>query len=363
MKKNFPYFSSRISVAAIALLTLFSACGEGKFKIKGEIKDAADMPVVLEKSDFLGQWVPIDSTRTSSSGQFSISRPAPAAPEIFRLSLNGKYIYLPVDSTETITVASSLAAYGSEFTLAGSEKAKTLEAFEKDIVALPANISADSLESFKRSVFTKYLRENQGSIVSYYILTKTIDGKPLFQPEKDYKYFAAVATGFKETRPNDPRTALLEQTSLKALKERNRNNGRIMQIEAEEITVLDIDLPDENGTHRKLSDIVGKGKPTVVIFSLLTHPDSPAINVELSKLFNAKGGSVNFYQVSIDPDQYAWRDAARNLPWVTVFDADGEYSKAAASYNVSQLPLFFIYSAQGELTDRATSIDELRKKI
>lgn len=348
---------------ALVLASMLTACGEPEFKIKGEISGADNQPLVLEKSDFHGRWVAIDSTRTSTSGSFSISRPAPAAPEIFRLALNGRYIYLPIDSVETVTVSSSLNDYGSTFTLSGSPEAEAMERFEKEVLALPSDISADSLESFKKSVFTKYMREAQGSIVSYYILTKTIGDKPLFDPQgdTDYRYFAAVATGFKEMRPNDPRTLLLENTSMEAIKRRHSQKGLRRQIKAQEITVIDIDLPDENGKNRKLSEIVGKGKPVIVMFTLLTHPDSPATNAELAKIYNS--GNIDIYQVSLDPDQYSWRDAAKNLPWVTVFDTAGQYSTAATSYNVGNIPTFFIYDRQGELKARAANISELRREL
>lgn len=147
------------------------------------------------------------------------------------------------------------------------------------------------------------------------------------------------------------------------MKRRNAGNGPKYTIQAEELTMIDIDLPDENGKNRKLSEFVGNGKPTVVIFSVLTHPDSPALNLELSKLYSSMGSNVNFYHVSLDPDQYSWRDAAKNLPWVTVFDPDGEYSKAAVKYNVSVLPTYFVYSADGELKARAMTVDDLRKEL
>ncbi len=210
--------------------------------------------MLLEKSDFMGRWVIVDSTRTSSNGSFSISRPAPAAPEIFRLDIDNRYIYLPVDSIETLTVTSTLKDFGTDFSVTGTEKAEALTRFEKEVHALPANISADSLEAFKRNVYSKYMRDTQGSIVSYYILTKIRDNKPLFDTAtQGYKYFAAVATGFKELRPNDPHTALLENTSVNAIKKRNSGRGAHLQIEAEELTMLDSDLGDVYVNDRKHS--------------------------------------------------------------------------------------------------------------
>lgn len=108
MKPIFSYFKTAATAASIAACVLATSCGEPNFKIKGEIYGADNQPVLLEKSDFHGRWVVVDSTRTSSSGNFSISRPAPAAPEIFRLDLNGKFIYLPIDSIETLHVETSL---------------------------------------------------------------------------------------------------------------------------------------------------------------------------------------------------------------------------------------------------------------
>lgn len=363
MQLNFSNIKGYKSLLLLTSSIFLAACSNPSFKIKGDIYGAENRSVILEKSDFYGRWIPIDSTRTSKSGQFSFTSPAPAVPDIYRISLDDRFIYLPVDSVETLTVTSSLDKFGSDFSVTGTDKAEALTRFEKEVIALPSDLPADSLESFKRKVFTNYMRDAQGSIVSYYILTKIKDNKPLFDPDADYKYFAAVATGFKAIRPDDPHTSVLENTSINALKRRNSERGSQLQINAEEITMLEIDLPDEEGNNRKLSEFVGNGQPTVVMFTLLTHPDSPADNIELSKIYNRLGGNVNFYQVSLDPDQYAWREAARNLPWITVFDIDGEYSKAARLYNVVNIPSYYIYDRKGELKARATDTNDLSKQL
>lgn len=343
------------------LLMLLQGCGESKFEVKGEIEGADDVKIEVEKSNFRGQWQAIDSTRTSPSGKFSIKLPSPAAPEIYRLNIGGKYVYFPIDSIETVNVGGAMATLDREYTLSGTEQAGRFAEFEKSLNSAVA--SGADMEAFKRNVFEKYIREGKGNLLSYYVLTKTVGDKLLFDPanHSDLRYYAAVATAFREYNPADPRADYLEQTALQALRGRNAAQGKSRQLEATQIDVVEISLPDVNGKVRKLSEEVGKGKKTVVVFSLMNHPDAPAINKALYDLRASKG--IDIYQVSLDSDIAAWRDAARNLPWTNVIDTEGSHSSTALSYNVSEIPVFFIYDASGQLKDRAESIDELSGKL
>lgn len=347
----------------IPVLPLCS-CSNNKFKIKGEIYGGEEKSILLEKSDFQGRWIPVDSTHINKNGGFSFSFPTPGSPDIFRLSLNGQYVYIPVDSTETITLNSSYEKFGHDFTLTGSKNAEMMEKFEKQLQNTNT-ADSDSLRNFKRNVFSNYMKDFQGSILSFYILTKTIDGQPLYNPNDrtDSKYFAAVATGFKTMRPDDPHTALLETTALNTLRKKNSEDGKVREIEGYEISLIDLDLQNENGKNIKLSDITGKGKPVVVIFSLLNQPESPDLNIALSKVYNRLNGKVEFYNVSLDSDQYEWREAAKNLPWITVYSPGQFSSPDAIKYNVFQLPSFYIYNADGELSSRPLTIEELNKSL
>jgi hypothetical protein len=354
----------KLYIIPVCALALMCSCKEKNMEVRGEIAGADNQSVVLEKSDYSGVWIALDSARTSSAGKFSISTPAAAAPEIYRLVLNGKYIYIPVDSTETITVTTTAKDFGHEFTLSGSTQAEQMAAFEKALMR--ANLSnPDSADSFKRSVYTNYIKDSHGSMLSYYLLTKTLpDGTPLFDAADpgDARYFAAVATQFNEFRPDDPHGALLKKVSLDAMRNRNSAQGKKTVITAQALSVIDIALTNEDNKTVKLSDIAGKGKPTLVVFAMMNSEDSPAFNRELANV-NRTHPELAIYHISFDEDHYAWRDAARNLPWTTVIDAGGLSSNALRDYNVSSLPTFFIYDSTGELQDRAESISELNKLL
>ena len=354
MKSSIVY----IAAAACAALSLAS-CGESKFKVSGNVEGAEGKYVVLEKSDFDGRWVAVDSAKVGGSGQFSISAHAPAAPEIYRLTLGDRYIYLPVDSVEQLQLSTTAAGFGTQFTLSGTDQARNLAAFEKELMQVNHS-DPQAMNSFKRQVYTKYIQDSKGSIVGYYLLTKTVNGNPLFDPSNpdDAKYYAAVSTQFEQFRPNDPHGQMLKETALKAMRNRASSQGKKMVIEAEELKVLDLDLPDPSGKNVKLSDVVGKGKPVVVVFSMMNEAESPAVNRDIAQVYNSKGGRVQFYQVSLDKDVYAWREAVANLPWINVIDA-GALSDALTRYNVTELPAFFLYDANGELRDRAADAKAL----
>ena len=94
-----------LCAVALAGTLIFSSCKkEAQFKIEGMVEGGADKTIALEKADFHGYWYPVDSVKVNADGKFSVKAEAPSSPEIYRLVLGGRYIYLPVDSIETLTV-------------------------------------------------------------------------------------------------------------------------------------------------------------------------------------------------------------------------------------------------------------------
>ncbi len=360
MNKIAKYFMAAASVAAIAFA---GGCGEKGFKIEGELAGSDGDKVLLEKADYSGYWTIVDSTRTDSKGKFKFSQPQQSGPEIFRLTVDDKYIYLPVDSTETLTVTSSKEKFGHDFTVSGTEQAARMAQFDKDLIAFLPNIdNADSLKNFKRHVYNQYMHDSRGNVISYYILTKTIGNRPLYDPASDdYRYITAVANNYQQFRPEDPHAPFLLNLATAAQRLHNDQNGVRTVINAEEIKMLEIALNDENGNEKKLSDLIGKGKPVIVAFTLMRDGATPEINRQLAELY--KAGRADIYNVSPDRDQYGWRESAANIPWTTVLDPSAGQDKVFLQYNVGQLPTFFIYNTNGELIARCLTVKEIKEKL
>lgn len=345
----------------LALLIVLAGCGKGdNFKVSGVIDGADDFSVVVEKADFNGVWQPIDSTRTDRNGQFEMKVHSAGVPEIYRLVIDKRYIYFPVDSTENINVETTMAGFGVTYTLSGSRQAELFAEFDRDVMHLAA-LNKDSVENFKRNCFNRYIKDGKGNLLSYYILTKSVNGKLLFDPSvtSDVKYYSAVATIYKQFNPEDPRADILEKMAIQGMKKRNREMGKKVVVNANERKVVEVTLPGIDGKPHTLSSVMIQGKPTVVAFTSIKDASNPALTLKLRELYDKRGGNLTIYHVNVDGDRYAWRDAAGNLPWTSVYADSRVDGVPLRDYNVSSVPTFFIYSPAGELTDRAENIEGL----
>lgn len=342
---------------SLCALMVCTSCGEKKFKIDGDIKGADQQSLVIEKASPSGQWIAVDSTRTNASGEFSVSVIAPIAPEIYRIKNGDNYFYFPIDSVENITIHANANGY----TLEGSKNAEALSKFENMLAAVPENADKATLDKFKKQVFAEFIAPGKGSVVSYYVLTKTRNGVPLYNPIEhlDAKYYAAVATAFEQYNPNDPRTAMLKEITLQAMRQNPQFQTSQRVVHAQEIDFFDVSLPGVDGENKTLSQYVGKGKPVVLVFTVLTAQFAPEYNTALKTIADR----ATIFMVGYDADRYDWRRAAQNLPWINVFDEDGKHSQILVKYNVTTVPVAFIFNAAGELVDRADKPTEISAKI
>ncbi|MDE6309675.1 MAG: hypothetical protein K2L81_05725, partial [Muribaculaceae bacterium] len=106
--------------AAVAMLAVLAvACSDEKktktdndFMIEGIIENAEEGVAYLEAPNAIGAWYAVDTVNVAGDGSFRVVAPRMSAPEILRLNLNGQYIYLPIDSTETLTVKADAKDFG-----------------------------------------------------------------------------------------------------------------------------------------------------------------------------------------------------------------------------------------------------------
>ena len=355
-------------IAVMALAATMISCGDkNQFEVEGNVAGAGDSTVMVLESAGSGNWYFVDSVKVKSSGDFSVSVAAPEVPGIYRLRKGAEAIYFPIDSIDHINVSTSVDKFGSDYTLSGSDNAVEVMNIDKKAMELAASGDKAAREAWKKQLANKIL-SNPSGIVAYYVINKYIGDEPLYDAlnDNDLKIIGAVANAFNTFRPNDPRTNYMVNVLLEGQRRRREahNNGPKRELVAQEIPIIDIDLQDNHGKHRKLSDVTSKGKVVVLNFTMYQADFSPVFNKTLADIYrkySAQG--LEIYQVSIDPEEFQWRQSAVNLPWITVYDPMSIQSKNLMSYNVNGVPTSFIINRNGEISERVEDATKLASAV
>lgn len=356
------------AVAAVAMLA--GCSGQKGWKVEGKIADAEAGQTVVLQGFNAGNWYTVDSLAVGADGSFAYASEEGAAyPDIYRLNYGGESIYFPIDSIETVTVDAKAASFGSGYTLDGTPQARAMMEIDRKIADVVAQKGvraalADSL--LKRDLNQAVLDDSVG-VLSYYIINKTLGGEPVYSPlnRRDVAMLGATAQKFSQLLPSDPRTKYLERRYLSARQALNPGTG--VTIEAQEISLLDINLYDEKGKMHKLTDVAAQGKPVILSFTAYETEASLPYNVELNRIYEAyRDRDIVIYQVAFDSDERAWRETAVNLPWITVRNNPADGDKLLRSYNVGVLPVSFIINRQGEIVERVvdpTTLETSLRKV
>ena len=380
--------STIFAVSAAVVLTICSCTGRS-FNVSGTITEAKDSVLYLENMSLSGP-VAIDSVKLSESGTFSFSHQTPEAPEFYRLRIAGQIINLAVDSTEQIKVDAQYPTMSAVYDVSGSDectKIKELALHQMDlqrqvdaIVAAPdlgVEAVRDSVErvvtAYKEQVKRDYIFAQPMRAYAYYALFQTLRlgqmESLIFNPrsnEQDVKVFAAVATAWDTYYPNAERGKNLHNIAIEGMKNiRILQQRQLSNIDPSLVNVsnvIDINLPDNKGQQRRLTDL--KGKVVLLDFHVFASEGSTARIMQLRDIYNkfhAQG--LEIYQVSLDPDEHFWKTQTAALPWVCVRDERGPQSDYVVSYNIQSIPTFFLLGRNSDLYKRDAQIKDLEAEI
>lgn len=369
-----------------AVLTMLAACGGKEFKVEGEVANAKDSVLYFENVGLDGISV-LDSVRLGDDGKFAFSEAAPEAPEFYRLRISDQIINVAIDSTEVITVKARYPQMATKYDISGSDnnlKIKELALKQIDLQtraialersgSLPMIALRDSLQrmvnTYKEDVKRDYIFKEPFKSYAYFALFQTLGPWLIFDPKnnsEDSKVFAAVATSWDTFHPGALRGENLHNIAIEGLKnarimEAKRQAQSVDQTKIVESGVIEVELPDNHGQMRRLTDMAGK--VVLLDFHLFAMEDSPKRILMLREYYNkyhAQGFEI--FQVSLDSDEHFWKQMTAALPWICVRDADGLGSRLAVSYNVPELPEFFLIDRNNNLIKRSTQIEDLDVEI
>lgn len=350
----------KLLITAISSVALLTSCTGGGWSVDGHIDNAPDRTKVAIEGLNAGIWYNIDSVEIDRNGNFSYkSSEGSPYPDIYRVSLNGKSIYFPIDSLEHITVTADAVDFGREFSLSGSDLAVAMMNVDKQINAF---VAANGVEKavtdsvFKRGLSETINNDNSG-VLAYYLINKTLGDRPIFSTDnrQDVRILGAIANKFQTQFPEDPRTQYLRDRFIMARKAVGDITQRV--VEADETGLIDMEFYDAAGRSRKLSDVAKEAGVTLLSFTSYAAEPSVAYNVELNRLYELfKANGIAIYQVAIDDNEVEWRNAARNLPWVAVRCTSDQAVPLLGMYNVGVIPTTFVIDRNSDLVERIDGV-------
>jgi len=320
-------------------------------------------------------------------GRFSFSGEAPEAPEFYRLRISGQIINVAIDSTETVTIKARYPQMATDYEVSGSannQKIKELALkqidFQERTLALEGSgsLSTDELRdslqrmlyTYKEEVKNDYIFKEPYRSYAYFALFQTLGPWLIFDPknnEEDIKVFAAVATSWDTFYPGAERGENLHNIAIEGMKNLRIMNAKkrpidVEQTKIEESGVIEVQLTDNRGRVQRLTDL--KGKVVLLDFHVFALQDSPTRILSLREYYNkyhAQG--LEIYQVSLDQDEHFWKQMTDALPWICVRDAEGLNSSLLVSYNILNLPEFFLIDRENNLVKRSSQMKDLDTEI
>ena len=371
-----------IMAVALSAGLLFSCKADDQVHISGIVEhvDAEDV-LLLKRLEFSTETL-IDTLRTDEEGRFKyILKKGIEQPGYYYIYLGNRQVAaLILQKGDVVTVHTTKD--GRVSLLDGSEESALLQqinttfykAVKKFDSIYPAYEKASGKERDRMSlelgsIFIKYkqqairfLYQYPGAFVNTSVIFHSFPGQLyVFSDPKDAMLLKMVYDSLYTSHPFSPHTMAIRdryESMEKALKMEHA----LLQAEVSDFP--DICLPDRNGRMVCLSE--WKGKSILLSFWHSTNVRMRLDNRELLDLYAqyAQKG-LEIFQVALDNDKAVWASSVKDqdIPWISVCDGMGIYSSSVTSYNVVEIPTFFIINKQGDIVTRVSHVDEAIAEI
>lgn len=351
----------------LAAVVMAASCST-KAVIDGTVASAPSSEVIVKLLD-INRYEVLDTVATDAAGKFSYKvEVAEGQPEfVYVFYKDTKIASLILEAGDNVTVEADTLGH---YTVAGSEESLKLAQVEKDFAAsllklndlalkveaasekeakeLSREMSQEYIRYYRDRV--KYIMQNSRSLTVVPVLFQSFSAElPVFAQNTDAIHFLSMADSLELSYP--------ESKYVKALRKEADQRYKYLELQAridnaQEVSYVDIELPDVNGKTRKLSEI--DSKVVVVQFWNAADQSQKMFNQDILKPiyadYHKKG--LEIMQVSLDVDKAIWAKAVKDqeLPWISVCDSRGAMSPYVGLYNVQVTPSMFILH-EGELVD------------
>ena len=106
------------------ILALASCRGRDTFSVSGTLEGTGEGQMVYLEHESLEGIVPLDSAEAASDGSYSLSGPAPGAPDFYRLRVGNEIVHFCIDSCEQISLSGKLPGLSTNYSVEGNEDSR-----------------------------------------------------------------------------------------------------------------------------------------------------------------------------------------------------------------------------------------------
>jgi thiol-disulfide isomerase/thioredoxin len=349
------YFLTLFSFMLLAFAACSGTNNEG-YALKGNIKDAANLQVVLEQTNFDRTSLAIGKVACDANGNFKIEQKEAWKEGLYKMSIGAKKLYFMLDGKEkTIDVKGDLATIEKmEMEIKGSASFTAYAVIIKEMLVGGPQKTPEDAKNIVNKGTTPLMRAFLG--LQLYGNNPTAFMAELEQLGKD---LTAAAPGSKYTTDYN---ALIAQVKTQSAQQQA---GELIKVGE---MAPDISLPGPDGKTHSLAGLKGK----IVLLDFWASWCGPCRKanpevVEIYKKYKAKGFEV--FSVSLDgadprrvpAEQMEQMKSDGKTKWIAaikqdqliwenhVSDLQHWGSAPAATYGVSSIPKTFLIGRDGKI--------------
>lgn len=366
-------------ILVVALVATFAiGCRSNGAKVSGCFEGFSDKMVYLEEITTSGEKL-VDSVALDKKGNYRfVIKSEVETPTLYHILCNNSRIPLFVSQGEHI-VLNAEGNQPMDYTVSGSKESELLHKFNKEYMALRADINTLSQQygeaskaqqnELKKQYVSLYntlkrnqiafIVENKATLASIYALYQRLPGERYLSNENsDILYYRSVLEAVEPIYPTSPFVRRLK-------KDVERMEASIALLQSVEVcSYPELKGSDMFGKEQSLSSLAGN--VILVDFWSAEMGNNNILNAELKELYKryeAKGFRV--YQVSADTSKAIWITAVQEqaLPWVSVCDFGGANSPMLRAYNVKKLPSNYLIDRNGNIVAKDLYGEALKREL
>ena len=341
-----------------AIAVTFTACGGFQsHELKGTIKDASNLQVVLEQSFFDRSFVAIGKAACDANGNFTIEQKGPWPEGLYRLTIGAKKVFFMLNGKEeVIEIKGDLATIDRfDVEVKGSETYSCYVNVVKELIQNSKQMTGDLARQtvakgctpLMRAFLAIQLFSSAAGTYSAELMAATNELKAASPDSKYAKDMAALQLQFEQAQAKQASAELIQVGQ----------------------PAPEISLPGPDGKTHALSSLKGK----VVLLDFWASWCGPCrkSNPHVVEIYNKyKGKGFDVFSVSLDgadprmklaPAEMENRKTAGRSSWIAAIKQDNLTwenhvsdlqhwgSAPAAVYGVTSIPKTFLIGRDGKI--------------